>query len=96
MWTKDFWKATAERVIQGGAAAVAAGFFGGDVIFNALNVSTWLDVLSLFIGGGVSMLIFSLAGNAVSKTGPAFNSVETIDPAPPPPAGMVHPAVPQE
>lgn len=78
MWSRGFWKATAERVIQGGAAAVAAGFFGGDVIFNALNVSTWLDVTSLFVGGGFSMLVFSLAGNAFSKTGPAFNSTETI------------------
>lgn len=88
MWTKDFWRATAERVVQGAALAVFAAYFGGDVIFNTLQVNTWVDVLSTAGAGAFGALVLSLAGNAVSGNGPAFTRVEVVDPngpEPPPP-----------
>lgn len=87
MWTKDFWKATVERIVQGAALAVFGGFFGGDVVFNSLNFNTWADVGSVAIAGAFGALVLSLAGNAVSGNGPAFTKVEVVDPnGPAPPA----------
>jgi hypothetical protein len=78
MWTKSFWKATTERVVRGGAAAVAGGLFAGDWVFDVMSVNTWNDALSLFVGGGLASLVFSLAGNAITGDGPAFTNEETL------------------
>lgn len=80
MWSKKFWKAVAERVIRGAAAGISAGYFAGDVVFDAFNVNTWGDIGSLAIGGAFSALVWSLIGNAVTKNGPAITTTETVNP----------------
>lgn len=81
MWTKAFWQATAERMVRGAAVAVAAAYFAGDVVFDAMHVSTWNDVLSLAVGGAFGSLVLALAGNAMNGgNGPALNSAENVQP----------------
>lgn len=77
MWTAAFWKSWAERVVRGGAAGVVAGW-AGDGVFNVMEVTTWKDVLSLFVGGAVFSGMLGLVGNAVTKTGPSFNGSEVV------------------
>ncbi len=78
MWTREFWKATFERMVRGAAVAVSAGFFGGDKVFDAMNVNTWSDAGALAISGAVASLLLCLVGGTVSGNGPAFNSEEVI------------------
>lgn len=79
MWTKEFWKATTERVIRGAAVAVFGGFFAGDVVFDAMNVNTWADVGSLAIGGAFGSLLLSLIGNTVGTgSGPSLTGAERL------------------
>lgn len=82
MWNKAFWQATVERMVRGAAVAVGAAYFAGDVVFDALNVSTWQDVGSLAIGGAFGSLVLAFAGNAVSGNGPAFSKSEEVVPKP--------------
>lgn len=88
MWTKEFWLATGERILQGAAVAVFAAFFGGDVVFDSLNINTWVDVLATALAGAFGALVLALAGNGITGNGPSFNKVEVLDPNgpnPPPP-----------
>lgn len=79
MWTRAFWKATAERCLRGAAVAVIGTFFVGDKLFEAFNVNTWQDVGSLAVGGAFGSLLFALAGNTVNGGhGPAFTSAENV------------------
>lgn len=80
MWTKKFWQAVAERMIRGAAVTVAGGYFGADVVFDALNVSTWSDVGSLAISGALGSLVLSLAGQALTGNGPALTNNEELTP----------------
>lgn len=92
MWTKAFWRATAERIIRGALVSVAAAYFGGDLVFDALNVNSWRDVGSLAITGAFASLLLSLGGNALTKSGPSFTDNEVLSPPapkPPPEAGAV-------
>jgi hypothetical protein len=78
MWTREFWKATAERMIRGAAVAVGGAFFAGDWAFDALNVGTWQDVGALAIGGAFCSLVLALAGGAFGAgTGPSLTGHET-------------------
>lgn len=81
MWTKAFWKAATERMIRGAAITVSGAYFGGDVVFDALNVGTWGDVGSLAISGAFGSLLLSLIGNAATGNGPALTRNETVDPS---------------
>lgn len=84
MWTKAFWKATGERVVRGAAVAMFAGFFGGDVTFDAMNVNTWQDFGALGVSGAVGSLLLCLIGGATSgdnPASPALTGTETVDPA---------------
>jgi hypothetical protein len=83
MWTKRFWKVTAERVIRGGVAGISAVWLAGDVVFDVTNVNSWGDIGSAFAGGAFSALVLSLGGNAVSGNGPAFTENEQIIPPQP-------------
>lgn len=78
MWTKAFWKATTERMIRGAAVTVFGAKFGGDVVFDALNVSTWTDVGALAVSGAFGSLLLALIGNGVSGNGPALSKAETV------------------
>lgn len=79
MFTRQFLRATAERVIRGAIVAVAAAYFGGDLLFDAFNVNTWRDVASLALSGAFSSLLLSIGGQALTGNGPAFTNNETLD-----------------
>jgi hypothetical protein len=79
MWTKAFWKAATERMVRGGAAALAAALVAGDWIIDVMNVNTVEKGITLFVGGAVASLLMSLAGNALgSGTGPSFTGKENL------------------
>lgn len=83
MWTKKFWKATAERVLHGAAVAIFGAFFAGDVVFDAINVNTWQDVGSTGLGGAFGSLLLCLIGGLTSgdnPPSPALLSPEKIEP----------------
>lgn len=84
MFSKVFIKAAIERMIRGAAIAVAAAYFGGDIVFDALNVNTWADVLSLALSGAFGSLVLSLAGQAITGNGPSLTNVEVTNPPEPP------------
>lgn len=79
MFTLKFWKAAAERMVRGAAVSVAAVYFGGDVVFDSLNVNTWTEAGGIAITGAVGSLVLSLAGQAFTGSGPSFNSTETTE-----------------
>lgn len=81
MFTVKFWKAVAERMVRGAAVTVAGAYFGGDLVFDALNVSNWTDVGSLAVSGALGSLVLSLAGQAVTGNGPALTNQEELTPA---------------
>lgn len=79
MWTKAFWKATAERMVRGAAVAIFAVWFGGDVVFDTFVFSTWKDVGSLTISGAFGALLLALGGGAFgSGNGPSFTGQESL------------------
>jgi hypothetical protein len=83
MWTSEFWKATAERMLRGGAAAGVSSFLVGDKVMDAFNVDLQ-EFGGLFLGGMAVSLLLSLLGNVTTGNGPSFNSTETVDPPVPP------------
>lgn len=78
IWSKAFWKVTAERMVRSAAITVGAVFFGGDKIFDLLTVNSWADIGALALSGAVGALLFCLGGNAITGNGPAFNKTENI------------------
>lgn len=83
MWTRKFWKATAERVLRGGAAALGGALVAGDWAMDIMNVNTLEKGATIFIGGAVTSLLFSLAGGKFgSGDGPSFTGTEVLDPPP--------------
>jgi hypothetical protein len=83
VFTRAFWRAATERMLRGGAigALIYVGNQGVDVIqangaMNAFDL-TWA-ILGYFLGGVILSLLFSLAGNAASGSGPSFNQTEVI------------------
>ncbi len=81
IWTKSYWMSTLERVIRG--AVIGALLFLGDAIWdgqlNVFNID-WSELLGYTLGGALLSLLFSLAGNAYSKNGPAFIRTEQVQP----------------
>lgn len=65
MWTKKFWRKTAERMLKSGAQAVI-GLWIGDHPFNAWEAD-WTKAGGVFLGGAVLSLAFCLAS---LKAGP--------------------------
>lgn len=85
-WSMDFWKATAERVIRTIAGALialvtVAGF--------SPKTADWGDI---FITAGLAAfvsLLFAIASNGVSKSGPALTDAEqVVPPLPQPETGL--------
>lgn len=74
----NFWKAVTERAFRGAIAALFAAYVAGDLVFDVTNIHTLNQVLALALGGAVSALGLSLAGNAVSKNGPSFTRAEAV------------------
>lgn len=85
MFTAAFWRATVQRMIRAAAAAVAGAYFGGDLMFDVLNINGWRDVLTLAGSTAVGTLLLCLAGDALtSGDGPAFGTIEITSPPAPP------------
>jgi hypothetical protein len=83
IWTAEFWKATAERALRTAAQAailVLVGEAYESAQVNALDLD-WLRVLGFALGGALLSALTSLAGNAVSKSGPSFGDTEVVQPA---------------
>jgi hypothetical protein len=83
MWTRKFWKATAERCVRGGAAALGGALVAGDWVLDVMNVSSLSDGATVFVGGALTSLLLSLAGGAFgSGDGPSFTGQEELKPTP--------------
>ncbi len=83
IWTAEFWKATAERALRTAAQAailVLVGDVYQSVQLDAFAVD-WLRALSFALGGAILAVLFSIAGNAASKSGPSFGDTEVVQPA---------------
>ena len=78
IWTPDFWRATAERCIRTGAQAGLLTL--GQDAYESLQVDAlhidWMQLVGFVLGGVLLALLFSLAGNVVSRTGPSFTQAE--------------------
>lgn len=84
-WYKNlppFLRAVIERMIRGGIAGIVAGYVAGTLVFDTLNVHTFDQVASLFIGGAVSALMISLGVQGAKKNGPALTGAEVLTPNP--------------
>lgn len=76
MFTKEFWKAAAERAIKTGAQSVLTAYFVGDVALNALQAD-WLNMAGIGAGGVVLSILTSLASG--HKDGnPSVTNAEVI------------------
>lgn len=78
MWTKRYWKATAERVVRGAAIAVATvlGLDGGGAIAQAAP----RDLALAALYGALGSLVLSLIGGAFgSGDGPAITGQEQLE-----------------
>ena len=75
IWTKDFWKAAAERSIRAFGWATGAALGGG-----ALDIAEvpWLAALQMGGMAALLSLLASLAVNQVTGDGPALTRSETV------------------
>ena len=75
IWTKDFWKAAAERAVRVFAWATGAALGGG-----ALNMAEvpWLSAVQMGGMAALLSLLASLAVNQVTGDGPALTRSETV------------------
>jgi hypothetical protein len=76
MWTRRFWKATAERAVK----SAAQGFVllvGADVVFNALQFD-WENALGVVLGAGALSVATSLASSAITGDGPSLTNDEVL------------------
>jgi hypothetical protein len=80
IWTKAFWKASAERVIATAAEAGGAYLVTAGPIVDALHVN-WNVFGGVAAGAAVLALLKSLAANAATQTGPSFTNSEQVVPA---------------
>lgn len=73
-------KVYGERAVRGAVAALVAVYVSGNLVFDSTNVSGSLEhILVLAVGGAASALGLSVAGNAITKSGPSFNNSETTN-----------------
>lgn len=79
MFTKEFWKAAAERAVRGGAL-VASGLWGVTAILDLETITETAQVTGVgFLWGAVGSILLSLAGSTVGTKGePSFTGAETL------------------
>lgn len=77
LWTKAFWKATAERALSTGAQAVLL-VAGGDIMTNAIDFD-FKNAAGFFVGGVFLTVFKCLAGDAISGNGPSLVGAENLD-----------------
>ena len=75
MWTRAFWKATAERAIA--TAAQAALLIVGAEQLNVVSVS-WAEVGGFAAGGAVLAVLKSLVAANVGNGSPSLTSAERL------------------
>ena len=75
MWTKEFWTATAERVIASVVGAILAVLTadGFDVI-----TADWRGILIAAAVAGFISLAKGIVANAATKTGPSLTNAEVV------------------
>ncbi len=79
MFTRAFWKATAERMVRGGA--IAASLVWPLSSFTTIDdgVSTLTVTAFAFVWGAGGSLLLSLAGSRVGEKGePSLTGAETL------------------
>lgn len=78
IWTRNFWKDTAERAIWTAAQAallvIGAEMIDGEQVINVAAVD-WLNVLGFAVGGAVLAVLKALG--AVTRTGTASTVRDT-------------------
>lgn len=84
IWSKDTWKAIAERVVSTTVQALIAVLTADG--FDLINAN-WKDIG--IIVGTAALLSFlkSILANAATKTGPSFTNSEQVSPPLPQPEG---------
>ena len=76
LWTRQFWVATAERVIRTFAQAMLS-FLGADA-FNIVEV-TWGEALGISAGAAFIALLTSIVASGVNQKGaPSFVRAENV------------------
>lgn len=76
-----FVRATLERMVRGGIAAVVAAYVAGGLVVDNINVDTFDQALTLFVGGAVTALLLALGVQVGTKgKGPALTSAENLTP----------------
>lgn len=75
IWSKAFWKATAERALSTGAQAALLAWGGGTLPAVSLP---WWTVPAAFGGGAVLGVLKGLAVNAVTGDGPGLTDAEGL------------------
>lgn len=76
IWTKRFWKATAERAIKSAAQGVVL-LVGADVVFDALDFD-WERAGGVALGAAALSVLTSLASSAISGDGPSLTNDEIL------------------
>ena len=84
IWTPDFWKATAERILRTAAGALAAVVITDGFDFLSAD---WRGILSTVGLASLVSLLLALASNASTRSGPAFTHSEQVVPPEPQPTG---------
>lgn len=79
MFTREFWKATAERMVRGGAIAASVVW----PLSTFTTIDDGVSSLSLagfaFVWGGIGSLLLSLGGSQVGVKGsPSFTDNERV------------------
>ena len=79
IWTRAFWKATAERAIAT-ASQAAILTFGGDLFFNAIEAD-WATVGGAAAGGAILAVLKALAAwqfNIGTGNGPSWGNERVV------------------
>lgn len=75
IWTRAFWKATAERALSTGAQAALLAWGGGTLPSVSLP---WWTVPAAFAGGAALGALKGIAVNGMTGDGPGITSAETV------------------
>lgn len=79
MFTKKFWRATAERAVS--TAAQSALLVIGAEQVNAISGVEWTTVAGFAAGGAALSILKALAASQVGGSGPSLTDAEVLDPS---------------
>lgn len=79
VWTKEFWKATAERMARSAAAATVSVLVVGDGVLNVFE-GDFRNALGVGLGAALVSGLLAIAGGATSGNGPSFTKDEQLAP----------------